>query len=456
MNGSEKNRIPVAAIIGRPNVGKSTFFNRLIRRRKAITDPTPGVTRDPVSHIYERDGRKVNLIDTGGVRLSKDGLDPLVSSRSRETAKEADILILVLDATEITAEDEDLIRFCRVYADKLMVTVNKVDSAQREASAYAFYAYGFPEIFMISAEHNIGIDEWEEAFARRLEAAGFRASDESEDGPAEEKEPPLRIAVLGQPNTGKSTLNNLLTHSDRSLVSDIPGTTRDTVEGRFRFGDRNFTVIDTAGIRRKRSVGENVEYYSVNRAIASIDGCDIVFLMIDAEKGLAEQDKKIAAQAVNRGKGIILVLNKWDLVPPHRDAQRAAADRIRFLFPVLSFAPIVFISAKDNQGIPALLKTALRMEAQFRNKITTNKLNTALAEWVYENPVPSKGKIKYKVKYLTQLSAAPVKFAVFVNRKKGFPDSWMQYMVNRIRSVFGFKDVPIRLEIKENRKGEKQ
>ena len=261
---------------------------------------------------------------------------------------------------------------------------------------------------------------------------------------------------MGQPNTGKSTLNNLLTHSDRSLVSDIPGTTRDTVEGRFRFGDRNFTVIDTAGIRRKRSVGENVEYYSVNRAIASIDGCDIVFLMIDAEKGLADQDKKIAAQAVNRGKGIILVLNKWDLVPPHRDAQRAAADRIRFLFPVLSFAPIVFISAKDNQGIPALLKTALRMEAQFRNKITTNKLNTALAEWVYENPVPSKGKIKYKVKYLTQLSAAPVKFAVFVNRKKGFPDSWMQYMVNRIRSVFGFKDVPIRLEIKENRKGEKQ
>ena len=434
MNASEKNKIPVAAIVGRPNVGKSTFFNRLIRRRKAITDPTPGVTRDPVSHIYERNGLKVKLIDTGGVRLSKEGLDPLVSSRSRETAKEADILILVLDATEITAEDEDLIRFCRVYADKLMVTVNKVDSAQREASAYAFYAYGFPEIFMISAEHNIGIDEWEEAFARRLEAAGFQASDEFEDETTEEKEPPLRIAVLGH----------------------IPGTTRDTVEGRFRFGDRNFTVIDTAGIRRKRSVGENVEYYSVNRAIASIDGCDIVFLMIDAEKGLADQDKKIAAQAVNRGKGIILVLNKWDLVPPHRDAQRAAADRIRFLFPVLSFAPIVFISAKDNQGIPALLKTALRMEAQFRNKITTNKLNTALAEWVYENPVPSKGKIKYKVKYLTQLSAAPVKFAVFVNRKKGFPDSWMQYMVNRIRSVFGFKDVPIRLEIKENRKGEKQ
>ena len=437
MNASEKNKIPVAAIVGRPNVGKSTFFNRLIRRRKAITDPTPGVTRDPVSHIYERNGLKVKLIDTGGVRLSKEGLDPLVSSRSRETAKEADILILVLDAMETTAEDEDLIRFCRAYADKLMVTVNKVDSPQREAAAYAFYAYGFPEIFMISAEHNIGIDEWEEAFARRLEAAGFQASDEFEDETTEEKEPPLRIAV-------------------RSLVSDIPGTTRDIVEGRFRFGNRDFTVIDTAGIRRKRSVGENVEYYSVNRAIASIEDCDIVFLMIDAEKGLAEQDKKIAAQAVNRGKGIILVLNKWDLVPPHRDAQRAAADRIRFLFPVLSFAPIVFISAKDNQGIPTLLKTALKMEAQFHNKISTNKLNTALAEWIYENPIPSKGKIKYKVKYLTQLSAAPVKFAVFVNRKKGFPDSWMQYMVNRIRSVFGFKDVPIRLEIKENRRGEKQ
>ena len=452
---SEKNRGPVGASIGRPNVGKSTFFNRLIGSRKAITDPTPGVTRDPVSHLYEKDGFRIRLVDTGGLKWDRQGLDLLVTARSLKTAADADLIVVLFDAVEATGEDEELIELCRPYTDKLMVVVNKVDTPAREAAACSYYAYGFPTLYQVSAEHNIGIDEWEEALIARLRGMGFGPSEPESEDENSESDRPLRIAVLGQPNTGKSTLNNLLTGSESSLVSDIPGTTRDIVEGSFRFMKRDFVILDTAGIRRKRSVNENIEYYSVNRAIASIADSDIVFLMIDAEKGLAEQDKKIAAQAVNRGKGIILVLNKWDLMPQNQDAARAVVDRIRFLFPVLSFAPVVTISAKENSGVTRLLKTALRMEEQFHNKIPTNKLNTALAEWIYENPIPSRGRIKYKVKYLTQLSTAPVKFAVFVNHKKGFPETWMQYMINRIRSVFGFRDVPIRLEVKENKRGEK-
>lgn len=455
MSDSEKNREPVVVIIGRPNVGKSTFFNRLIHCRKAITDPTPGVTRDPVSHIYIKEGFRIRLVDTGGLKWEKQGLDSLVTARSLKTAADADLIVAVFDATDTTGEDEELIRLCRPYSDKLMVVVNKADSPAREAAACSYYSYGFSQLFKVSAEHNIGIDEWEEALISRLKEMGFRPTEDDAGCGESEENHPLRIAVLGQPNTGKSTLNNLLTCSSNSIVSDIPGTTRDIVEGSFRFMNRDFVILDTAGIRRKRSVGENVEYYSVNRAIAAIADCDIVFLMIDAEKGLSDQDKKIAAQAVNRGKGIILVLNKWDLMPQNQDAVRAVTDRIRFLFPVLSFAPIVTVSAKENSGISRLLKTALQMEKQFHNKVATNKLNTALSEWLYENPIPSRGQIKYKVKYLTQLSTAPVKFAVFVNRKKGFPETWLQYMVNRIRSVFGFRDVPIRIEIKENRRGDK-
>lgn len=455
MSDLARNREPVVVILGRPNVGKSTFFNRLIGQRKAITDPTPGVTRDPVSHLYHKGGLSIRLIDTGGVKGDQVGLDPLVSQRSLQMAKEADLVVMMFDAMETTAEDEELIQLMRPYTDKTMVVINKVDSPQRESSACSYYSYGFSHLFMVSAEHNMGIDEWEEALVERLEAMGFEAGELDFFEEPEEDNKPIRIGVLGQPNTGKSTLNNLLTGKESSIVSDIPGTTRDIVEGVFRFMKRDFVILDTAGIRRKRSVNENVEYYSVNRAIASIEECDIVFLMIDAEKGLAEQDKKIAAQVVNRGKGIILVLNKWDLMEDHPDIERVVTDRIRFLFPVLSFAPVVPISAKDNKGINRLLKTALRIEKQFHTKVSTHKLNEALAEWVYEHPIPAKGKMKFKVKYLTQLSMAPVKFAVFVNHKKSFPDSWMQYMVNRIRAVFGFKDVPIRLEIKENRRGEK-
>ena len=435
--------LPLISIIGRPNVGKSTLFNRLIGERRAITDPTPGVTRDPIPARYLLGNHPVTLVDSGGVKLEKEGLDYAVSEKSLSLMEISDLILFVLECTDLTGEDMMLIEELRPYSDKVILVVNKVDDVSRLDLVWNFFSYGYQRVVGISAAHGTGFEELEDTML------GMLNLERIEEEPEEIER--IKLAILGKPNTGKSTLTNLLTGRDISIVSEIAGTTRDVMRGTFEYKGTDYTVLDTAGIRRKSKVEEDVEYYSVNRAIASIDGCDIVFLMIDAEKGLADQDKKIAAQAVNRGKGIILVLNKWDLVPPHRDAQRAAADRIRFLFPVLSFAPIVFISAKDNQGIPALLKTALKMEAQFHNKISTNKLNTALAEWIYENPIPSKGKIKYKVKYLTQLSAAPVKFAVFVNRKKGFPDSWMQYMVNRIRSVFGFKDVPIRLEIKENR-----
>jgi GTP-binding protein len=261
----------------------------------------------------------------------------------------------------------------------------------------------------------------------------------------------IRIAVLGQPNTGKSTLVNSLTDSETSLVSEIPGTTRDVVEGSFEYRGVTYEALDTAGIRRKQSVTENVEYYSVNRAIGSIAEADVVLLLVDAEKGLSEQDKKIARLIVERGRGLVLVLNKWDLMGGISNAFNAVSDRIRFVFPILGFAPIVPVSATERSGFTKLLDTTYRVYAQLQKRIGTGELNRALSSWVEMTPPPYVRGKRVKLHYITQVSAHPVVFVLFVSRSRGFPNSYQGYVVNRIREEFGFTDVPVRLELRESR-----
>lgn len=436
--------LPKVVVVGRPNVGKSTLFNRLIRERKAITDPTPGVTRDPIESTCLIGEKEVLLIDTGGFKIERDDdFDELVSLKSLEMIEDADLLLFLMDINEITPEDEAFIELLRPHEEKLLVVANKVDTVEKENEIWNLYSYGFSSVIGISASHNRNIYELEEEIISKIDFVDI-------EGRVMPDSPDIRIAILGKPNAGKSTLSNALTQSANSLVSDIAGTTRDVVSGDFVHEGTKYRILDTAGIRRKKKVKEDVEYYSVNRAIKSIEEADIVFLMIDVEEGLTEQDKKIASQIVKHGKGVIMVLNKWDLLKEMANQFKAVEDRVRFLFPVLSFAPVMRISALKKKGFEDLLKMTNKIHRQLNKRIETSELNEALAEWQEFTPAPMvKGKVM-KARYLTQVSAEPLKFVLFVNRKQGFPDSYIRYIRNQIRKEFGFSLVPLDLEVKES------
>ena len=296
--------LPLISIIGRPNVGKSTLFNRLIGKRRAITDPTPGVTRDPIPERWLLGNHPVTLVDSGGVKLDQEGLDFAVTEKSMSLLKVSDVIVFLMDVMEITAEDQMLLESLRPYSDKVVLAVNKVDDPSREDHVWNYFSYGFQRVVGISAAHGLGIEELEDSILGMLD---LERTEEIPDEPET-----IKLAILGKPNTGKSTLTNLLTGRDISIVSEIAGTTRDVMQGTFVYKGTEYTVLDTAGIRRKSKVEEDVEYYSVNRAIKTIDDADAVLLMIDVNEGLAEQDKTIAQLIVRRGKGIVLVLNKSD------------------------------------------------------------------------------------------------------------------------------------------------
>jgi len=433
------DRVPKVALVGRPNVGKSTLFNRLLRSRKAITDPTPGVTRDPIEADWILDGHPVKLVDTGGYKTEGNDLDAKVTAKSIAKAKESDLILLILDLMELTAEDEEFVRLLRPLSEKVIVVLNKADGMEREALMADFYSLGFSEYLCVSAAHNRRIDELEELVAARLKFS---------DTVVEAVEPDLRLAILGKPNAGKSTLVNRLTGLDLSIVSPEPGTTRDPVEGRFEYKGSTFRVLDTAGIRRKTKVGENIEYYSVNRALKTIEESDVVVLLIDAVEGLSDQDKKIAYQIVKDGRGVILGMNKWDQLPKVKNQVEAYTDRVRFLFPILDFAPVVPLSAKDGTGIPELLATVLKVNRQLHQRIETAKLNEMLKIWMEDIPTTQIKGVIYKIRYLTQVSTMPVKFIAFGNHGRDTPGSLTEYIINRIRKDLGFQDVPVELEVK--------
>jgi GTP-binding protein len=436
--------LPVVVLAGRPNVGKSTLFNRLLRRKKAITDPTPGVTRDPVSADAFIADRPVRLIDTGGFKLDRDAsgdtLDDLVVGRTLKTLEQADLIILILEAGELTGEDESFIEFLRPFQGRLLAVVNKTEGGRRMDESWNILSYGFDEVLMISAEHGDNIADLEAAITKRLDFSRVEIEDDETR--------PIRVALLGKPNTGKSTLSNRLTASEGSIVSPAPGTTRDVVEGTFVYRDRQFRLLDTAGIRRKSKVTENIEYYSVNRAIKSIGEADIVFLMIDAQEGLTDQDKKIAALAHDQGRGIIMVLNKWDAMPQVKNSFQAAADRIRYFFGQMEFAPIVPVSAVTGTGVDELLKTALKVYTQLIRRIDTGQLNQALEKWLEEYPPPVGPQTRFKVKYMVQTSDNPVKFIIFASRPQAVTGPYVAYLRNRIRRDLGFSLVPVDIEIR--------
>lgn len=442
--------LPLIVIAGRPNVGKSTLFNALTHTKRAITDPTPGVTRDPIEGTCFLAGKPVHLVDTGGYKLTRDltsresEMDDLVVEKTLEMIRKADRILLLLDATEITSEDEELMIQMRPYWHKIIGAVNKTEGGKNEDLAYNYMKYGFNNLIFISATHGDNIPALSEAMVEGIDFS--RVTEGSEE------ELPIRIAILGKPNTGKSTLSNALTHTQASIVSDYAGTTRDVVEGSFRYNGRDIQILDTAGIRRKKKVTENVEYYSVNRAIKTLDECDIVFLMMDAKDGLTEQDKKITSLAYERGRGIIFVLNKWDTVEDgSRKAFKAAEEYIHTMFGHMKWAPLVAISAKNEDGIKNLMNTALTLYEQLNRKVDTAALNLALKDWLFKYPPPATKAIHFKVRYITQVSSNPVKFLIFATRPDNVPESYVTYLKNRVREDLGFDQIPVQIEMKASR-----
>ncbi|MBN1799120.1 MAG: ribosome biogenesis GTPase Der [Spirochaetales bacterium] len=435
-----KTECPRIAILGRPNVGKSTLFNRLVGKRRAITDATPGVTRDAVEKVCILDGIKVLLIDTGGFTLTKDDLNQQVVKKSLQMVKNADVALLLCDAHETTGEDLSFVELLRPFTEKIILVVNKVDDPIHDVYVYDKYKWGFKTIVGISAEHGRNMETLKKQILSLIDT---EKADRSE---VHEQE--IKLSILGKPNTGKSTLLNKFLGEEKAIVSEVPGTTRDVIEGRFIYKDKLFRVLDTAGIRRKKKVKEAVEYYSVNRAIGSIEESDVVCMLVDAEQGLTEQDKKICMLVIKKGKGLILALNKWDLLKKVPNQLQAYTDRIRFLFPVMDFLPVLPLSAKQESGIDSLLQTVIKVWNSLNRRVETALLNKYVGEWTSTYPIPGK-KGRMKIRYATQVSVNPLRFVFFLNSLQGYPQSYTQYLKNRIRKDLGFPNVPLIIELKK-------
>ena len=445
----EYEGLPLVVIAGRPNVGKSTLFNRFLHKRIAITNDQPGVTRDPVEATAILNDKPVHLVDTGGYKLTRDigtkeaELDDYVVERSLDMIDKADVVILLLEAGVITGEDEEFILKMRPYWKKVIAAVNKTEGGNNEAEAWNYAKYGFDSLIFISAEHGDRISELTDLITDRCDFSKVKVIS---------SERPIKISILGKPNTGKSTLSNRLTHTNNSIVCDYSGTTRDVVEGDFTYAGKLFKVLDTAGIRRKAKVHEDVEYYSVNRAIKTLDECDVVFLLIDAVEGLSEQDKKICSLAFEKGRAIIFVLNKWDL---REDQGNKAIKEVRnwmnIMFAHMDFAPILPLSALEGKGIKDLLNTTISLYEQLTRKIETAALNNALQDWLERYPPPASKTAHFKIRYMTQTSTNPVKFLLFATRPEVVPEPYITYLKNRIREDLGFDQIPVQLELQGSR-----
>jgi GTP-binding protein len=434
---------PLVALVGRPNVGKSTLFNRIAGRRQAITDSRPGSTRDRNYALASWRGRGFELIDTGGLLLGSD--DPLLGPAAKQAQgaiDEADVVVMLVDGRAgLLPDDGAIARDLRRSGKSVVLAVNKLD-APRAEDVSDFARLGFEPVLPISAEHGRGIGELLDAVIERAPEA-----------PAvEEEEAPLRLALVGRPNTGKSSLLNRLLRSERALVSDIPGTTRDAVDSLLVRGDKRYRVVDTAGIRKTRLLAENVDHVSVVQSRRAIDRADVVVLVLDSESGLREMDATIAGYAHDAGRGTVVAVNKWDRAPELGRKQRDFSQEVRDELKFLAFAPIVFLSAKTGQGLTRLMDTVDRVGVACRQRITTGQLNRVLtrAQAGYA-PKAAKGAHSTKILYGVQVGTAPPAFLISISHPGGLHFSYKRYLENQLREEFGFEGTPIVLNVRQRR-----
>lgn len=435
------NKIPEVALIGRQNVGKSTLFNRLIGYKKAIIDSVPGVTRDIVSEEISINGITVKLSDSGGLSDDNDFTNKLVQQKTNEISDNADLILFVVDINEINPLEKEYINKLKRKNKNIILVCNKADVFEKEIFLNQFYSYGVKEIIAISANHNRNIDSLRNAISGRLKDFVKVKNHCDEDF--------IKIAIIGKPNVGKSSLLNKILNKERSIVSSIPGTTRDIVDDKFIYKDKRFIIIDTAGIRKKSKVKEDIEYYSVNRAIKSISNSDIVFFVIDSTIGSSDQDKKIVDQVVNSNKSMIVLLNKWDLQDRNDSKKlKEIKEFVLFKFPQLKFAPIMPVSAVTGYGLKAVLNMAIDLYNESFKRIETSIFNDFVQN-ILKSYSPSSKKGVLKVYYATQTAVNPPEFVFFVNKKDLIPENYSNYIINKIREHFGFKGIPIKLIFKE-------
>jgi len=426
------------AIVGRPNVGKSTLFNRLLVERKAIVDDVSGVTRDRQYGVTDWNGKSFNVVDTGGfVPESEDIFEREIKKQVLIAVEEANAIIFMVDtATGITSLDQSMADVLRRSTKPVFLVVNKVDNSDRMLEAAEFYSMGFEHIFFISAMTGSGTGDLLDAVTSLIKEDDFTLPDESLP----------KFAIIGQPNVGKSSLLNALVGTERTIVSDIAGTTRDTIHTHYKLFQKEFMLIDTAGIRRKAKVHEDLEFYSVIRAIKALDEADVCLLMLDAGKGIAAQDLNIFSMAVKKGKGIVVLVNKWDLVEGKETNTAIEYEKdLKQRFSPFTDLPILFISAKDKTRIFKSIETALEVYENRRKKIPTSALNEVMLKAVeaYHAPVVRGNAVK--IKYVTQLPTYVPSFAFFANFPDDIKQPYRNYLENQLRKHFNFKGVPLRI-----------
>jgi GTP-binding protein len=440
-------KLPILAIVGRPNVGKSTLFNRLVGERKAIVDDTPGVTRDRNYGLGDWGGRKFQILDTGGLDSNRESrLEASVQEQSLRAIDEADAILFLLDGKSglnpLDREAVDLLR----RADKpIFFAVNKVDSRQRQDNLYEFYSLGLDRLFAISAEHGLGLGELlDEITAVFPDMPGSTDELESDESMA------LRMAVVGRPNAGKSTLINRLLGYERSVVDALPGTTRDALDTPYDFLGQSCTLIDTAGIRRKARIDGRVERFSVQRALRTVDGGNLIIHVIDGIEGVTDQDAQILSYAGQRGKALLLAVNKWDLASKMGNIEDYR-EQVYHNLSFLDYVPVIFISAATGYGIPKLLETARQIHNAYQRKIQTSVVNQTLQLIVRAHAAPLSHGKAVKFYYGTQTGTRPPTFTFFVNSPAAVPESYRRYLVHHLRERLRLDYAPIRLILRARR-----
>ena len=436
-------KIPTVALVGRPNVGKSTIFNKLVGKKISIIEDTPGVTRDRIYSDVVFKNYKFHLIDTGGIDVSKELFNKEIIVQAEIAINEADVIVFIIDGKEELNQNDFVIRDMLIKSGKkIIVAVNKMDNPKNMDNIYSYYELGFDNIIPVSGEHNIGLISLEEEIVKDFVEV-------SEENLIDDK---IRFCVIGRPNVGKSSLVNALLNEEKAIVSDIAGTTRDAVDTPFRYDNKDYVIIDTAGIRKSGKIYENIEKYSVIRAMKAIERSNVCLLVINAHEGIIEHDKHIASYALEAGKPLVIVVNKWDTVDDQNNI-REFTKLIRAEFEFLSYVPIVFVSAKTKKRIHTIMPEVCKVYNNSIKEIKTSILNDVIRDAVMLNQPPSyKGK-RLKIYFVSQTGIAPPKFTFNVNSKGLVHFSYKRYLENKIRESFDFEGTPIEIIFK-NKNGE--
>ncbi|MBN2429298.1 MAG: ribosome biogenesis GTPase Der [Deltaproteobacteria bacterium] len=435
--------IPTVAIVGRPNAGKSTLFNRITKERRAIVEDFPGVTRDRNYAEVRHFSRPFLLVDTGGYEAATENV--ILSSMREQTEvaiREADVIVFLLDGRGgISPSDQEIAAILRKQDKPVFYVVNKVDSPALEMEATEFYGLGMDNLYFISAEHGHGVGSLMEEILEILPDAG-QETDEDE----------VRVSIIGRPNVGKSSLINRILGQERVLVSPIPGTTRDSIDTHFIYNRQRYRLIDTAGLRRKSRVDEKLEKISALQAIKAVSRSHVVVMVIDAEKGITEQDLTVAGYAFEKNRAVVIVINKWDLVNKDNTTFGNFSDEVRSAFKFLPFAPILFVSALTGQRVAKIFKEVEKVFEQFNRSIGTPALNRVLQEAIEKLPPPVFHRKRVKLFYITQTGVRPPTFTVFASRSEGIHLYYRRFIQNRLRDAFGFEGTPVRLVFKDRKK----